>query len=138
MTRVMVASILMRTWMEGARGVFEGVADRVARDGRLVRLDALPPYAPVSTYFFALSHAPPALLRKSERRMPVTVETMRRPASTIGAEQRLTLQRADDAEDEADEDRQRERERARPIISSAPIARRWTRSARSRASASRP
>ena len=44
-----------------AGGVFERVADGVADDGGLVRSEPLPPWLPVSMYFFALSQAPPAL-----------------------------------------------------------------------------
>lgn len=44
--------------------------------------DPLPPNAPVSTYFLALSHAPPALLRKSAMRMPDTVANISMLATT--------------------------------------------------------
>ena len=52
------------------RRVLERVAHRVAVTAALCASDPLPPNIPVSTYFFALSHAPPALLRKSESRIP--------------------------------------------------------------------
>ncbi len=53
----------------------------------------LPPCAPPSMYFLALSQAPPALAMKSASRTPVTVAPASRPPSVC------------DAEEGADEDR---------------------------------
>ena len=41
------------------RGILERIPHRVSRHRRLVRFGIFPPCAPVSTYFLALSHAPP-------------------------------------------------------------------------------
>eukprot|EP00976_Prorocentrum_cordatum_P072303 1180664-Prorocentrum_minimum.AAC.3 len=75
------------------RGAFRPISVRCARRGKdgegkgkgrgagahvspvtaaLCASEPFPPKAPVSTYFFALSQAPPALLRKSAIRMPLT------------------------------------------------------------------
>ena len=43
----------------------------------------LPPRAPVSMYFFALSQAPPAVFRKSAIRIPDTVANIKKAATTL-------------------------------------------------------
>lgn len=43
----------------------------------------LPPRAPVSMYFFALSQAPPAVLRKRAIRIPETVANINMDATTL-------------------------------------------------------
>lgn len=44
--------------------------------------DFFPPNYPLSTYFLALSHAPPALLRNNAMRIPVDVENIINEANT--------------------------------------------------------
>src|SRR6202007_2402937 len=60
-TKVTVASSLMSTCSEGPAVSLKGSPTVSPTTAALCASDRLPPYAPVSIYFLALSHAPPPL-----------------------------------------------------------------------------
>mmetsp|Transcript_25716 Transcript_25716/g.63780 ORF Transcript_25716/g.63780 Transcript_25716/m.63780 type:complete len:204 (+) Transcript_25716:217-828(+) len=81
-TIVTVATNLINTCTDGPAVSFDGSPTVSPTTAALWVSLPLPPSAPVSTYFLALSHAPPALLRNSAIKIPVDVLNMRKDAIT--------------------------------------------------------
>src|SRR6478736_100277 len=80
-TSVIVLSSLISTCRLGPAVSLNGSPTVSPTTAALCASEPLPPYCPVSMYFFALSHAPPPLLRSVAMRMPAIVPTMRRAAT---------------------------------------------------------
>mmetsp|Transcript_65840 Transcript_65840/g.147009 ORF Transcript_65840/g.147009 Transcript_65840/m.147009 type:complete len:241 (+) Transcript_65840:156-878(+) len=83
-TRETVDRSLISTCSEGPAVSLNGSPTVSPVTAALCASLPLPPYLPDSMYFFALSHAPPALFRKSDSRMPVVVAVISSPATTCG------------------------------------------------------
>src|SRR5919107_1371065 len=75
-TSVIVLSSFTSTCSDGPAVSLNGSPTVSPTTAALWASDRLPPYAPVSMYFLALSQAPPPLLRKPAMRMPVIVPTI--------------------------------------------------------------
>ena len=74
---MVVESSLMTTCSEGPAVSLSGSPTVSPVTAALCASEPLPPKWPSSTYFFALSQAPPTLSRKSAIRMPDTVPKTR-------------------------------------------------------------
>src|SRR5438445_711573 len=82
-TSVTVLSSLISTCSDGPAVSLNGSPTVSPTTPALCASDPFPPYAPVSMYFLALSHAPPPLFMSVASRMPAMVPTMRNAATEI-------------------------------------------------------
>src|SRR5262249_46703045 len=80
-TRVIVLRSLISTCRLGPAVSLKGSPTVSPTTAALCASEPLPPYCPVSMYFFALSQAPPPLLRSVATRIPAIVPTMRSAAT---------------------------------------------------------
>ena len=74
-----IVMTLMRMFMAGPEVSLKGSPTVSPTTAALWLSEPLPPWAPVSMYFLALSHAPPALAMKIARQKPATKAPARKP-----------------------------------------------------------
>ena len=82
-TSVIVETNLMRMWIEGPAVSLNGSPTVSPVTAALLVSDPLPPNYPVSINFFALSHAPPPLVKNNAIKIPVDVENIKNPAVAL-------------------------------------------------------
>ena len=90
-TSVIVERSLIKMWIEGPAVSLQGSPTVSPVTAALWASLPFPPYLPVSMYFFALSHAPPPLLKKRAIKIPVLVANIRNPANASAPSKGLSL-----------------------------------------------